>query len=96
MKKIDPNFLIIAAAVGVGIYYAIRRMGSGVVDGWGRFVDAVNFDPESLGPNVELTDTAKGSKEWYIEQGYLEILPNGSSRITEAGEAYIAENQAGQ
>lgn len=91
MKVGGSDYFYIAA--GLAALYVVFR-GVGALDsfagGLGRFLSALTFDPESLGRSPQLTAGAKASQEQWVALGYLEVLPDGSTRITEAGEAYIA------
>jgi len=85
---------LIGAAV---LWYASRKAGAVVedaIDGVVKFGEALTFSESDLGPGVELSAGANLSQAEYIERGYLEVLPNGSTRITLAGEDYIASQGA--
>lgn len=96
MKPINPNTLIIAAGAGLLVAWYLNKLGGGIITGWKKFVEGVNFDEKTLGPKVELTPAAKMTQEHYIEMGYLEVLPDGRTRITPEGEDYIRQMQATQ
>ncbi|MBL1277446.1 MAG: hypothetical protein COB30_015300 [Ectothiorhodospiraceae bacterium] len=87
---------LIAAGV---LWYASRKAGAvveGAIDGVVKFGEALTFSADDLGPGAELTERAQLSRLDYIERGYLEILPDGSERITAEGEGYIRRQGVGQ
>lgn len=65
------------------------RGGEVLTEGAARLWEGVTFDPASLGESVQLTEGARLSQEQWIALGYLEMLPDGRTRITPAGQAYI-------
>jgi hypothetical protein len=58
-----------------------------------RFWEGVFFDSASMGPSVQLTEGARASQADWIKRGFLEITPEGGTRITPAGEAYVQQQQ---
>lgn len=89
-----------AAVVTVGalVVFLILRQDTQAIAGQvsdivKKFREGLAFDPNSLGAPVQLTDSAQAHQQWLIDQGYLELLPDGRTRITPAGYAY-SDNQA--
>ena len=85
-------------AIGAGVlfvtyqYWRLKKTLESVTPA--KLWEALTFSVEDLGPAVELTEQAALSQQDYIDRGYLEVLPGGGTRITPAGEAYIAEQLA--
>jgi hypothetical protein len=88
--------IITYATIGIVGYIAYRvfSLGENVGTAVNKFWTGLTFDTESIGPYVTLTPGAQLSQADYIARGYLEILPDGRTRITPAGEAYIRSQQA--
>lgn len=89
----DVVTLVTVGVVGY-IAYRVFSLGENVGTAFNKFWTGLTFDTKSLGPYVTLTPGAQLSQADYIARGYLEILPDGRSRITPAGEAYIRAQQA--
>lgn len=84
------------AAVGI-VGYVVYRMatfGEDVGTAFNKFWSGLTFDTDSLGPPIQLTPGAQLSQADYIARGFMEIGPDGVSRITPKGEQYIRSQWA--
>jgi hypothetical protein len=81
--------------VGAGAYvlYRVFNFGESVSEAVNKFWTGLTFDPASLGPAISMPPGAAQAQTDWIQRGYLEILPDGSTRITAAGEAYIRQQR---
>jgi len=77
------------AGLGIYIVYRVLNFGDSITDAAASFWEGVTFDPDSMGPPAQLTEGAQLSQADWIAQGYLAFTPEGGTRITAAGEAYI-------
>jgi len=75
-------------AVGAGIYGIFK-----VVQGARVITDGLGITDVDVGPPLLLVQGARGREAAMIRAGYLERLPDGSTRITDAGELYIEQQQ---
>lgn len=82
-------FYIAAGAVLLYAAYRMVRFGESAAQAAGKIWDGLAFDPATLGPGVQLTPGARLSQQEFISRGYLQVLPDGRTRITPEGEAYI-------
>lgn len=93
--KLTGRDLVSLGVLGIGAYvlYRVTRFGDSVGDAFNRFWTGLTFDSSSLGPSPQLTPSAAQAQADWIQKGYLEILPDGGTRITPAGEAYIRQQR---
>lgn len=90
----DIFYLAGLVAAAYAVYKISDTLGSLADFDASKFYKGLTFNPASLGPPVELTPDAQARQTDWIERGFLEILPNGSTRITAYGQAYISEQNA--
>lgn len=95
MIKLDAKAMAVLAAAALIIFFRLRGDAKNIIDGVSKFGRALSFDKSQLGPEVKLTDRAQLTEQQYIDAGYLQRLPNGSTKITPEGELYIAQHSAG-
>lgn len=93
--KVTGKDLFYLSLIGAGayIFYRVATFGETASEAFNKFWSGLTFDTASLGPPIELTPGALASQEDWIKRGYLELLPDGGTRITPAGEAYIQQQR---
>jgi len=80
---------------GITLYmvYRMVNFGESLSEAASGFWEGLTFNPESLGPKAQLTEGAQLSQADWITRGFLEITPEGGTRITPAGEQYIRQQR---
>jgi len=93
--KLTGRDLVSFGVLGIGAYilYRVTRFGDSVGDALNRFWTGLTFDSASLGPAIQLTPGAAEAQTDWIKKGFLEVLPDGGTRITPAGEEYIRQQR---
>jgi len=71
------------------LVYRVFHLGESLDVAWSKFWECVHFTSAMLGSPVQLTPGAADAQNEWIKLGYLELLPDGSTQITPAGDAYI-------
>jgi len=82
----------LSLVVGLVGLYAVNR----AARGFRNITDSVGITTPDLGPAVTLNSNARGRLAEYVRLGYAVVGPDGTTRITELGEQYIAEQRANQ
>lgn len=96
MKLQGKDYLYASLGIAVlWIVYRGDRVVTAVAEGAKKFVDGLAFDPATLGPSIDLTDSAKSGTDEYLKLGYLERLPDGTTRLTDKGRQYIESQKNG-
>lgn len=86
--------IIVGSLAAAYIVAKFFQAGSAAVDGVSKFSQGLRFDSATLGPKAEPTQQARMSEAEYIRLGYMVRLSDGRTRITSAGERYIARQMA--
>ena len=87
---------VIAWAIGLGVVvaaYTVYRAGKAATETAAEFWNALTFDASSL-EVATLTPQAATGIEDMIAKGFMERLPDGSTRFTAAGEADLQRRKA--
>jgi len=90
----DIFWLSITGLTGY-LFYRVFHLGESLDEAWAhfwngpKFWEGLTFNPATLGPPVQSTPGAAAAQNEWIKLGYLELLPDGSTQITPAGDAYI-------
>ncbi len=86
-------FFYTLSGVALYVVYRMINFGDSISEAAGSFWDGVTFDPDSMGPGATLTKGAQLSQADWIARGFLEITPQGGTRITPAGDSYIRQQR---
>jgi len=89
---VQQTAIVAGLLAGAYIVYKGTSLVGGVVDGFKRFKEGLTFDPATLGPDIELTESAMDAQQQWVALGYLEYR-DGRYRLTEKGEQYIDEQK---
>lgn len=87
-------FWLTFAGVAAYVAYRVFNYGDTIGEAMDRFWEGLTFDADTLGPETQLTPGAQLSQAEYIRRGFLEVLPDGRTRITPKGEEYIRAQMA--